>query len=122
MKTLGLKMVLALLVGITSSSSVYAQGEVTVKVTNVRSATGKVLLSVGSKYAMVSVAGDSVELKLVDVPEGKCMLAIFHDENGNYQMDKQRDVPTENCAMKEIVVKSGAQTIEIELQDLRDKL
>lgn len=121
MKTLGLKMVLALLVGITSSS-VYAQGEVTVKVTNVRSATGKVLLSVGSKYAMVSVAGDSVELKLADVPEGKCMLAIFHDENGNYQMDKQIDVPTENCAMKEIVVKSGAQTIEIELQDLRDKL
>lgn len=114
-------MALILWVGITSSV-VYAQGELTVKVANVRSAAGKVLLSVGSKCAMVPAVGDSVELQLTDVPDGKCMLYVFHDENGNYKMDKQGDIPTENCAMKEIVVKSGSRTLEIELQDLRSKI
>ena len=121
MKTSAFKMVLVALLAIGGGITSFARGDLTVVVKNLRSTDGKVLLSVGSKYAMKEITGDSVTLELAEVPEGKCVVSAFHDENGNYQLDKEGEIPIENCVMKEVVIEKGKQSIVLELLDLRDK-
>ena len=60
-------------------------------------------------------------LVLKEVPEGKCKLYVYHDENGNYQLDRVDGVPTENCAIVDLDMTAEAKTIDVELTDLRNK-
>ena len=100
MKMAGIKWV-TLLVLVFGAVSVSAQSDLTVKVKNIRSA--------------------KVTLVLKEVPEGKCKLYVYHDENGNYQLDRVDSVPTENCAIVDLDMTAGAKTIDVELTDLRNK-
>ena len=109
MKMAGIKWV-TLLVLVFGAVSVSAQSDLTVKVKNIRSAKGKVMIT-----------GDTVTLVLKEVPEGKCKLYVYHDENGNYQLDRVDSVPTENCAIVDLDMTAGAKTIDVELTDLRNK-
>ena len=111
MKMTGIKWV-TLLVLVFGAVSVSAQSDLTVKVKNIRSAKGKV---------MADATGDTVTLVLKEVPEGKCKLYVYHDENGNYQLDRVDGVPTENCAIVDLDMTAGAKTIDVELTDLRNK-
>ena len=102
--------------------SVSAQSDLTVKVKNIRSAKGKVMITADKgQYAMADATGDTVTLVLKEVPEGKCKLYVYHDENGNYQLDRVDSVPTENCAIVDLDMTAGAKTIDVELTDLRNK-
>ena len=113
MKMTGIKWV-TLLVLVFGAVSVSAQSDLTVKVKNIRSAKGKVMIAADKgQYAMTLV--------LKEVPEGKCKLYVYHDENGNYQLDRVDGVPTENCAIVDLDMTAGAKTIDVELTDLRNK-
>ena len=116
MKMTGIKWV-ALFMLASCAVSVSAQSDLTVKVKNIRSVKGKVMIAADKgQYAMADATGDTVTLVLKEVPEGKCKLYVYHDENGNYQLDRVDGVPTENCAIVDLDM-----TIDVELTDLRNK-
>ena len=74
MKMAGIKWV-TLLVLVFGAVSVSAQSDLTVKVKNIRSAKGKVMIAADKgQYAMADATGDTVTLVLKEVPEGKCKL------------------------------------------------
>lgn len=120
MKMIGLKLFLVAFLGMYSLMS-SAQSDLTVKVTNVRSAQGRVMIANKTgQYAMADAQNDTVVIKLAGVPDGKCLLMVFHDENGNYKLDKEGEIPTENCATKAIDIKKGMnETVVVKLEDLR---
>lgn len=119
MKITGIKWV-TLLVLVFGAVSVSAQSDLTVK--NIRSAKGEVMIAADKgQYAMAGATGDTVTLVLKEVPEGKCKLYVYHDENGNYQLDRVDGVPTENCAIVDLDMTAEAKTIDVELTDLRNK-
>ena len=100
--------------------SVSAQSDLTVKVKNIRSAKGKVMIAADKgQYAMVDATGDTVTLVLKEVPEGKCKLYVYHDENGNYQLDREDGIPAENCAIVDLDMTAEAKTIDVELKDVK---
>ena len=69
---------------------VSAQSVLTLKVTNVPSAKGKLMAATDKgQYNMVDAAVSDVVLELKDVPAGKCKIYVYHDENGNYQLDER---------------------------------
>ena len=70
-------------------------------------------------YAMVDATGDTATLVLKEMPAGKCKLYVYHDENGNYQLDREDGVPTENCAIIDLDMTAEAKTIDVELKDVR---
>ena len=121
MKTIGFKWV-ALFIVSACAVSASAQGDLTVKVKNIRSAKGRVMIAADKgQYAMADATGDTVTLVLKEVPEGKCKLYVYHDENGNYQLDKEDGVPAENCAIVDLDMTADAKTVDVELTDLRNK-
>lgn len=100
--------------------SVSAQSDLTVKVKNIRSAKGKVMIAADKgQYAMVDAMGDTATLVLKEMPEGKCKLYVYHDENGNYQLDREDGVPAENCAIVDLDMTAEAKAIDVELKDVR---
>lgn len=122
MKTIGMKWFMMVLF-CSFALAAAAQSDLTVKVTNVPSAKGKVLIATDKgQYNMVDATGGDVELVLKDVPAGKCKLYVYHDENGNYQLDKEGDVPAEYCAMADVEVKSGAMSVVMKLVDVRKEM
>lgn len=68
---------------------------------------------------MVDATGDTVTLVLKEVPEGKCKLYVYHDENGNYQLDREDGIPAENCAIVDLDMTAEAKTIDVELKDVK---
>ena len=122
MKTIGYKWV-ALVVLNMCTLSVMAQGDLTVKVTNIRSAKGKVMVATDKgQYNMVDAKGADAVLELKGVPEGKCKLYVYHDENGNYQLDKVDGVPVEHCTIVDLEMKSDTKTADVELVDAQRKM
>ena len=94
--------------------------DMTVKVKNIRSAKGKVMIAADKgQYAMADATGDTVTLVLKEVPEGKCKLYVYHDENGNYQLDLEDGIPAENCAIVDLDMTAEAKTIDVELKDVK---
>lgn len=103
-----------------SALSASAQNDLTVKVKNIRSAKGKVMIAADKgQYAMVEATSDTATMVLRAVPEGKCKLYVFHDENGNYQLDKEDSVPVERCDMLDLEMTAEAKTINVELKDVK---
>lgn len=103
-----------------SALSASAQNDLTVKVKNIRSAKGKVMIAADKgQYAMVEATSDTATMVLRAVPEGKCKLYVFHDENGNYQLDKEDGVPVERCDMVDLEMTAEAKTINVELKDVK---
>lgn len=95
-----------------------AQNGLMVKVTNIPSSKGKVMVATDKgQYNMVDAKGVDAVLELKDVPEGKCKLYVFHDENGNYQLDKKEGVPSEYCAIVDLNIKADTKTVDVELVD-----
>jgi uncharacterized protein (DUF2141 family) len=83
-------------------------GDVTVTVTNLRSAKGQVLACLTARpktfpncekdpaaKAVTVPAGTSVELRFGDVAPGRYAISLFHDENSNRKLDKKLMMPAE---------------------------
>lgn len=119
MKTIGYKWVVLGVFSVCGLSAA-AQSELTVKVTNIPSSKGRVMVATDKgQYNMVDVQGIDAVLQLKDVPEGKCILFVYHDENGNYQLDKKEGVPSEYCAIVDLDVKVDMKTVDVELVDVQ---
>ncbi|WP_290377898.1 DUF2141 domain-containing protein, partial [uncultured Bacteroides sp.] len=70
-------------------------------------------------YNMVDAAVSDVVLELKDVPAGKCKIYVYHDENGNYRLDREDGVPMEYCAIVDWEVKENTETVVVPLVDVR---
>ena len=94
MKTMGYKGMVIVLFSM-FVVGVSAQSVLTLKVTNVPSAKGKLMAATDKgQYNMVDAAVQRMSvLELKDVPAGKCKIYVYHDENGNYQLDREDGVP-----------------------------
>lgn len=119
MKTVVIKSIMLLVLGLFASSA-SAQSDLTVKVKNISSAKGKVMIAADKgQYAMVEATGDTATLVLRALPEGKCKLYVFHDENGNYQLDREDGLPVERCDMVDLEMTADVKTISVELKDVK---
>lgn len=110
-----------------STSAVLAQTEqsVTLKITNVPTNQGKVLLTTadGKYYAMIGVKDFTTEVKLDSIPDGAYTIYAFHDSNGNYMLDKDEDnIPVEYCAIQQIEITDKSEVYQIELLNIKDKV
>ncbi|MEX0361721.1 MAG: DUF2141 domain-containing protein [Allomuricauda sp.] len=96
-----------------------AQNTISVEVSNIPSAEGKVNIAVYNsettflkfegvvKARSVEAKKGKVNLKLENIPEGEYALAIFHDENGNDKLDKNwLGIPTEKVAFSRAKMKT----------------
>jgi len=96
-----------------------AQNTISVEVSNIPSAEGKVNIAVYDsettflkfegvvKASSVQARKGKVNLKLEDLPEGEYALAIFHDKNGNDKLDKNwLGIPTEKVAFSRAKMKT----------------
>lgn len=120
MKTIGYKWVMLVVFSL-SVLTATAQSGLTVKVTNIPSVKGKVMVATDKgQYNMVDAKGADAVLELKDVPEGKCKLYVFHDENGNFQLDKKEGVPSEYCAIIDLDIKADTKTVDVELMDVQE--
>lgn len=80
MKTMGYKGMVIVLFSM-FVVGVSAQSVLTLKVTNVPSAKGKLMAATDKgQYNMVDAAVSDVVLELKDVPAGKCKIYVYHDE------------------------------------------
>ena len=97
---------------------------VTFTVTNVSTSTGKVLLSDGDGkyYGMADATGDSVAIRISDIPVGKYRFYVFHDANGNMKMDWEGNTPTEYCATQDVKITTDARAFVIRLEDIKEKI
>ena len=119
MKTMGYKGMVIVLFSM-FVVGVSAQSVLTLKVTNVPSAKGKLMAATDKgQYNMVDAAVSDVVLELKDVPAGKCKIYVYHDENGNYQLDREDGIPAENCAIVDLDMTAEAKTIDVELKDVK---
>ena len=99
MKTMGYKGMVIVLFSM-FVVGVSAQSVLTLKVTNVPSAKGKLM-----------AATDKGQYNMVD--------AAVSDENGNYQLDREDGVPMEYCAIVDWEVKENTETVVVPLVDVR---
>lgn len=119
MKTKSHKVIMLFLFSVFTLTAT-AQIDLTVKVTNIRLLKGKVMIATDKgQYTMVDAKSAEVILELKGVPEGKCKLYVYHDENDNYQLDKENDVPLENCAIVNLDVKTDTKKIDVMLADVK---
>ncbi len=49
-------------------------------------------------------------------------LYVIHDTNGNWQLDKENEIPIEYCATKQIEVKENCRCFSITLVDIRKQI
>jgi len=102
------KTVISVLIGL-ASMHLAAQDVVTVKVNNLKNNKGKVLFALFAdakafpsddkkaiKSAALTPANNAVEWVLTNLPKGKYAISLYHDENGNEELDTNWfGIPTE---------------------------
>ena len=79
--------------------------EVKVEVRGIRSAKGDIMVMAQQDseskpvYAMATAVKDTVTVVLKDVPWEKFLISLFHDENGNWELDmNEQGIPVEGYA------------------------
>ncbi len=117
---------LTLLFSMLGTQSLFAQvaDSVFFQIMNIPTKQGKVLLITenGKHYGMVDATDSIVKIKLNDLPYGRYRICVYHDANGNWQLDKSADnIPIEYCATHEIDVTADNRTFKIELVDIQKK-
>ena len=90
---------------------VSAQDVLKVKVMNIPSAVGKIMIATDKgQYGMVDAKGTEAVLELKD------KLYVYHDENNNYQLDREDGIPSEYCAIADVEVSADTKQVEIALK------
>lgn len=98
--------------------------EIILQVTDIPSQTGRILATVGhgEYYGWADAADFPVEIKLENVSNGTYEIYVFHDANGNWELDKENGVPTERCATRKIEVTDSVRTFSVALVDIKDRI
>lgn len=119
-------LLVVLTVSFISCSTLIAQNkeDVSVKVVNIPSKTGKILLALDQGnyygyYAVVDVVDSQAEIKLVNIPNGKYKIYVFHDTNNNWILDENdKGIPVEYCAIQNIEIKEDVRKISVALENV----
>lgn len=99
----------AIAIAILSACSAAGAADLSVRVEDVRSAQGNIMVAVydsadsflkrPAKAARVAATAGAVELVIRDLPAGEYGIALFHDSNGNGKMDSNAmGIPSEDHA------------------------
>ena len=96
---------------------------ISIKVTNVPTPTGKVLLLTDKgQQAMVEAKGNEAIIEMGKLPIGTYQFNIIHDTNGNWTLDMDKNhIPTESCASVKVEIKEDTQLVTIELKDYQQR-
>ena len=104
------RFILSVLV-LTAVSCLANATNLTISIHGIRSNKGKILIMIKSVSSdatykqMNEVTCDSCNFVFNDVKDGTYKLSAFHDENGNYNIDKdEKGIPTEGFVLKTITV------------------
>jgi uncharacterized protein (DUF2141 family) len=100
-----MKRLLFIALGIICYHVVTFAQEVKVEVRGIRSAKGAIMVMAQQDseskpvYAMATAVKDTVTVVLKDVPWEKFLISLFHDENGNWELDmNEQGIPVEGYA------------------------
>ena len=121
-----MKRLLFIALGIICYHVVTFAQEVKVEVRGIRSAKGAIMVMAQQDseskpvYAMATAVKDTVTVVLKDVPWEKFLISLFHDENGNWELDmNEQGIPVEGYAREKC--KKEADEIAKEFLELMDK-
>lgn len=101
---------------------VFAQ-QVKVEVRGIRSARGSIMVMAQKDsqskpvYAMVTAAKDTVTVVLKEIFWDQFQISLFHDENGNWELDKnEQGIPVEGYAREKCKKEpDGLTTVKVKL-------
>ena len=95
-----------------------------IKVTNIPSSTGKILLLTDKgQYGMADANDKGSTIEMKKLPIGNYKLNIIHDANNNWTLDMDENkVPIESCASVEIEITEETNEIIVELQDIKKRI
>jgi len=107
-----------------SAEGLDQSGNIKVVVENIKSTDGKIMIGIGDmkdmvnmKGSMVEITGESVSSGFCDLPLGKTNVYVFHDANGNNNLDLGKNgIPLEGCAISEAVITEDEAEITIILK------
>lgn len=97
--------------------------DLTITVKGIKGNKGNLMIGVGDlqnpqsmKGNMAKITSETATTQIKEVPQGKGTIYVYHDENGNYILDKdEQGVPKEGCAIKKAVINEQNNSIEVVL-------
>ena len=102
-KRVAATMIVAL--GMTTGMMAADKGDLTIRVDSLRSNDGQVMVALTTeaipqnmqfvKADMKKSSADGVSFVMADLPDGTYYIQLFHDENGNYNLDLSDGMPAE---------------------------
>lgn len=114
------KLMLSALMAICAMNAVEAQS-MKVVVTGIRNNTGKILIQIQNDkqenvgQQMCDAKKDSCTFMFQNVGAGNLKISLFHDENINYNIDKdEKGIPTEGFAIKSIKINGKSEDTVVE--------
>lgn len=107
----------------TVTTSMAQTGDLTVTIKGIKGNKGNLMIGVGDLQNPLSMKGDIVKITsetattlIKGVPQGEGIIYVYHDENGNYMLDKdEQGVPKEGCAIKKTIVNEQNNSAEVVL-------
>ncbi|WP_018463066.1 DUF2141 domain-containing protein [Segatella paludivivens] len=119
------RFILSVLV-LTAVSCLTYGANLTISIKGIRSSKGKILIMIkpvgkdATYQNMKEITNDSCNFVFKDIEDGTYKLSAFHDENGNYNIDKdEKGIPTEGFVLKTITVSnsknSSSEAIKLKL-------
>lgn len=106
-----------------ATSNMAQTTDLTITVKGIKGNKGNLMIGVGDlqnpssmKGDMVKITGETATTQIKDVPQGEGTIYVYHDENGNYKLDKdEQGVPKEGCAIKKTIVNEQNNSAEVVL-------
>ena len=98
-------------------------GSIHVKVTNITSAMGKILLLTDKgQQGMADAKEKEAIIEMGKLPAGTYKFNVIHDANSNWTLDMdEKNIPTESCASVEVEIKEDTRLVTIELKNYKKK-
>lgn len=106
-----------------ATTSMAQTTDLTITVKGIKGNRGHLMIGVGDLQNPLSMKGDMVKITsqtattlIKGVPQGEGTIYVYHDENGNYMLDKdEQGVPKEGCAIKKKIVNEQNNSAEVVL-------
>lgn len=112
-----------LAIALMTTATVSAQRDMQLTVSNIPNDKGQILIATKSgQWAKVKAEKGKIETTVKDVPDGKGKIYVFHDENGNGQLDEKDNIPMEYCAFGDYEMSENNSKVNIELIYVPDKM
>ena len=112
-----------LAIALMATATASAQRDMQLTVSNIPTDKGQILIATKSgQWAKVKAEKGKIETTVKDVPYGKGKIYVFHDENGNGQLDEKDNIPMEYCAFGDYEMSENNSKVNIELIYVPDKM